>query len=239
MKRFFVPLVLTVLTVGGGGCSDDDTADPSGTVSLNMMDELNGKTLLEDSGIYIDQGQNFVAGDDCLLLDLGAVRGLGAIEVREIGNPVSRAAVVSGHGYAAFRPRTLLRFPSGKMALPVGQNGVNYLKFYVQSPLRSGDATVGAAVKFVFAQPESYGLPEYGSEALVVDSSEYELGQEVSLTLPTSDFEYDFHGMEADAFDCEKRGRKLVFRFHEWQSGSNPLYLRIRDSYTRVYVVLR
>ncbi len=239
MKRFFVPLLLALLTVGGISCSDDDTADPSGTVSLNMMDEDNGKTQLEDSDIYIDRGQNFVAGSDCVLIDLGSVRGLGAIALREIGKPVSRAAVVSGHGYAAFRPRTLLRFPSGKMALPVGQSEVNYLKFYVQSPLRSGDATVGAAVKFVFAQPESYGLPEYGSDALIVDSSDYELGQEVSLTLPDSDFEYDFHGMEAGTFDCEKRGRKLVFRFHEWWPGRNPLYLRIRDSYTRVYVVLR
>lgn len=237
MKRFFVPLALTFLVAGGVCCSDDGTADPSGAVALNMMDEDNGKTELEDSGIYIDRGQNFVAGDDCLLIDLGAVRGLGAVALGEIGVPVKRAAVVSGHGYAAFRPRTLLRFPSGKLALPAWQSEVNYMKFYVQSPLRSGGETVGAAVKYLFAQPASCGLPEYGAEALVVARKDYDPEREVSLTLPESDFEYDFHG--SDAFDCEKRGRRLVFRFREWRSGSYALYLRIRGSYTRVCVVMR
>ena len=61
MKKLLLPLLLAAFAVGVSSCSDDKIpGDPEGTVTLNMMDESNGKTMLDDSGIYIDKAQNFV-----------------------------------------------------------------------------------------------------------------------------------------------------------------------------------
>lgn len=69
MKKLLLPLLLAAFAVGVSSCSDDKIpGDPEGTVTLNMMDESNGKTMLDDSGIYIDKAQNFVSGDNCVLL---------------------------------------------------------------------------------------------------------------------------------------------------------------------------
>ena len=79
MKKLLLPLLLAAFAVGVSSCSDDKIpGDPEGTVTLNMMDESNGKTMLDDSGIYIDKAQNFVSGDNCVLFALGKVGGLGA-----------------------------------------------------------------------------------------------------------------------------------------------------------------
>ena len=81
MKKIFLPLFLAALVSGMFSCSDDDKVpgDPEGTVTLNMLDEQNGKTLLDDSGIYIDKAQNFVCGNNCVLFALGKVGGLGPL----------------------------------------------------------------------------------------------------------------------------------------------------------------
>ena len=238
MKKFFLPLFFAALAFGAVSCSDDDKVpgDPEGTVSLNMMNESNGKTLLGDSGIYIDKAQNFVTDGDCYLFALGKAGGLGAAQVKSLENPVPQAAVQAGYAYAAYRPGAMLIFHSGKLALPIGDSRVNYIKFYVVSPLSEGDKTVGAAIKYAVVRPETHGLPEYGSTVLRIDRSNYDhLEQEVSLTLPSDDCEYDFLD-DGYGIRCEQRGRKLFFRLEDWFAHQFELYLRIRESYTKVYV---
>lgn len=238
MKKIFLPLLLAAFVGGALSCSDDDKVpgDPEGAVTVNMMDEANGKTLLDDSGIYIDRAQNFVTGDDCVLFALGKVGGLGAVAPKSLETSTTIAAVESGHGYVAVRPGTLRSFPSGKMAMPIGRQDVNYLKIYVVSPLTAEGKTVGAAVRYAAAVPESYKLPEYGSTVLRIDDSNYDhLGQEVALPLPAGDVEYVFYNGNY-AIECEQRGGKLIFRLEDWFDNQFELYLRSRESYTRVYV---
>lgn len=238
MKKILWPLFLAAIVGGAPSCSDDDQipGDPEGTVSLNMMDEGNGKTLLDDSGIYIDKAQNFATGGNCVLFALGKVGGLGAVAPKSLETGTSVAAVEAGHGYVAVRPRALMSFPSGKQAMPIGDMDVNYLKIYVVSPLTAENKTVGAAVRYVAARPESYKLPEYGSTVLRIDRSNYDhLEQEVSLSLPAGDVEYKFLD-DGYAIGCEQRGGKLYFRLEDWFAHEFSLYLRIRESYTKVYV---
>ena len=92
MKRFLLPLVCVALAFGVASCSDDDTpGDPAGTVMLNMLDEHNGRTLLDDSDIYINDAGNFVSGGDCSLFMLGKASGLGAVRIASLRNPVPEA----------------------------------------------------------------------------------------------------------------------------------------------------
>ena len=238
MKKIFLPLLLAAVVGGAPSCSDDDgvPGDPEGTVSLNMMDESNGKTVLDDSGIYIDKAQNFVTGGNCVLFAFGKVGGLGAVAPKSLETSTTIAAVEAGHGYVAVRPGTLRSFPSGKMAMPIGRQDVNYLKIYVVSPLTAESKTVGAAVRYVTAMPGTYKLPEYGSTALRIDHSNYDyLDQEVALSLPGGDVECDLIDNGYDT-RCEQRGGKLYIRLGGWFARRFELYLRSRESYTMVYV---
>lgn len=238
MKKIFLPLFLAALVSGTFSCSDDDKVpgDPEGTVTLNMLDEQNGKTLLDDLGIYIDKAQNFVCGNNCVLFALGKVGGLGAVAPKSLETAASMAAVQAGHGYVAVRPGALMSFPSGKQAMPIGNREVNYLKIYVVSPLSEGDKTIGAAVKYAAAVPETYKLPEYGSTVLRIDDSNYDhLEQKVSLSLPGGDTEYDFID-DGYGIRCEREGGKLMFWLEDWFSHKFDLYLRTQGSYTKVYV---
>ena len=129
-----------------------------------------------------------------------------------------------------------LPFPSGKMAMPIGRQDVNYLKIYVVSPLTAESKTVGAAVRYVTAMPGTYKLPEYGSTALRIDHSNYDyLDQEVALSLPGGDVECDLIDNGYD-IRCEQRGGKLYIRLGGWFARRFELYLRSRESYTMVYV---
>lgn len=237
MKKLLLPLLLAAFAVGVSSCSDDKIpGDPEGTVTLNMMDESNGKTMLDDSGIYIDKAQNFVSGDNCVLFALGKVGGLGAVAPKSLVTGASAAAVQAGHGYVAVRPGVLMSFPSGKHAMPIGGQKMNYLKIYVVSPLTEESRTVGAAIRYVTDLPKPYKLPEYGSTVLRIDRSNYDhLEQEVSLSLPAGDVEHVFDD-DGYAIECERRSGKLVFRLGDWFSNRFELFLRINESYTRVYV---
>ena len=179
MKRFLLPLVCAALAFGVASCSDDDTpGDPAGTVMLNMLDEHNGRTLLDDSDIYINDAGNFVSGGDYSLFMLGEASGLGAVRIASLRNPVPEAAVSPGQGYAAVCSAAAMQFPSQCVALPLDGSGANLLKFYVVSSLPDGEnGSKGAVVKFVTAQPQRHGLPEWGDTVLTIENYDH-LGQD-------------------------------------------------------------
>lgn len=237
--RILFCAALAALAVSAASCSkdDDNHSDPEGTVSLNMLDEQNGKTVLEDSGIYIDKAQNFVANGNCDLFVLGKSGGLGGAQVKSFDTPVSQAAVQTGYAYAACRPQALMRFPSGKLALPIGNSDVNFMKMYVVSQLKDGEKTVGAVVKYALLRPQTNGLPEPEGRVLTISPDNFvQLDQEVPLKLSTADFEYKLMD-DGYSIACEKRGRQLVFTLGDWLPDHTfTLYLRIGVSYAKVYV---
>lgn len=238
--RSLLPFIVTVLLLTVASCSKDDDAphDPVGTVTLNMLDETNGKTLLGGSGIYIDRGQNFVADNNCLIFVTGKANGLGAVSVKELQNPVDRAAVQYGYGYIACRPGVLTQFPSGKLALPIDRDDVDYLKFYAVAPFTEGDKTVGSVIKYNIYTPETNGLPAFGSTVLKINTIYYN-GEEIAIALPTDDFEYKFEDTY-NQFVCEKRGKKLFFKIPELQEfGNFALWIRIGGSYTKTYITVQ
>lgn len=238
-NRFWTGLLLTVLAAAGAACSPEDEplpADPEGAVTLNMMDEDNGRNTLGNSGIYIDRGQNFVAGDDCVLFAAGPAGSLGGVAVPALVTAASSVAVQPGCGYIAARPRALTVFPSGRMALPI-DGVVDYIKFWVASALLRDGNPAGAVVRYAILQPESYGLPEFGSTVLAFRSDLMNLREDLALTLPTEEFECDFEDSYGQ-FEWEKQGNRLVLRLSaaEITSGTFALRLRVRESYTRVFV---
>lgn len=237
-KRILGPLACAALLFSAVACSDNDGApvDPAGTVVLNMLDELNGKTLLAE-GIYIDEAQNFVAdGTNYDLFALGRAGGLGGVSPLTLDTPARRIAAEVGCGYAAVPRRWQMQFPSGAVALEVGADEVAYLKMYVVSQLAKENKPTGAVVRYVAARPADYGLPASGGTALEIVMNDYpELGAERILWLPTDDFEYVFEG-DRRLIVCEKRGNGLVFSLSAWQPNRSALYVRVRESYVKVFI---
>lgn len=104
MRRVFWPFLVTAFVLTAASCSKDETpGDPEGTAMLNMYNEQNGKTLLDDSDIYINDAGNFISPSSCQLFMLGARSGLGAVDVSSLTNPAPEVAVMKGYGYAAVR----------------------------------------------------------------------------------------------------------------------------------------
>lgn len=236
---------VAALLFGAVSCSKDETpGDPEGTVLLNMYNEQNGKTLLSDSDIYINDAGNFISPASCQLFMLGERSGLGGVRVTDLMNPAPEAAVMKKYGYVAVRGAAAYMFPSQCVALPVDPDrGVNYLKFYVVDRITDPErGDLGAVVKFAIEAPRSYWLPEWGSTPYEIDYSSKALGDEVALTLPGDNFEAELYGN--GELSCEKRGRKLVFVLHDWPSYgdgsvSYTLRLRVGESFTEVNVLLR
>ena len=86
---------------------------------LNMFNEQNGKTILSDSDIYIDDAGNFVSPGSCQLFMLGKGSGLGAVRISDLQNPAPQVAVVKNYGYVAVRGVAAYKFPSQCVALPL------------------------------------------------------------------------------------------------------------------------
>ena len=244
MKKVLLPLLAAVLAGATGSCSKSDTpGDPEGTAMLNMYNEQNGKTILNDSDIYINGAGNFISPESCQIFTLGQSSGLGDVQVSTLQNPAPEVAVTKGFGYAAVRGIAARMFPSQCVALPTDPaRQASYLKFYVVDHIEDPErGDLGAVVKFVIEKPKSYWLPEWGSTPYTLDYSSKSLGEKIAVILPSDNFEAEFDGNGELA--CEKQGRKLVFTLLEWPSyGSGttyyPLRLRVGESYTEVRVAL-
>lgn len=108
---------VAALLFGAVSCSRDETpGDPEGTVLLNMYNEQNGKTLLSDSDIYINDAGNFISPASCQLFMLGERSGLGGVRVTDLKNPAPEAAVMKST--AMWRYAVLRRICSLRSAWP-------------------------------------------------------------------------------------------------------------------------
>ena len=235
-RRLTIAIMAAVALLALPSCSknEETPSDPEGTVTVNMLDTENGGTVLDYSGICINASQNFVTQGDWGLVDAGKVGGLGYISGRDVEFFSSESAVTVGSGYIAYPVSDMRRFDSGKMALPI-DGSTACMKLYVVSQLERDEKTVGASVKYAMVRPSTYGLPAFGSTVckIKVFSS-----RKATITLPSAECEY-YLDDEYDQFECSKSGNKLELLVKDHSGRErNDLYLRMRDSYTKVVVEL-
>lgn len=215
-------------------CSNDneDPEFPSGTVSLNMLNEDSGRTELGNSDVYIDSTYNF-HGISCSLASIGKQNGLTNMPDPQIQNLNPRVAVEQGCAYQIFSDASLREFPSGKLALNIK---ANYYNVYVDTPIKQGETYVGAVVKFILLDVPSYGLPDFGTDIGTLDHLDGNK-KEIVLELPTSDFEYEpeFNNF-FNKFEHTKSSNKLIVKLIEYEDFPQSIgfYIRIKNSYTYV-----
>lgn len=127
-------------TVAFGACSKDDggKGDPAGSALLNMMNELNGRTLLGSSDVYVDDAGNFVSSS-AVIAYVGRVNGLNGVSIR-FDNLVRKAAVDVGGGYLVYDGVSLHEFASGRVALAAG---TTFYRMRVESEIMGENASTG------------------------------------------------------------------------------------------------
>lgn len=83
--------------------------DPADTITLNMLNEHNGKTYLGESKTYINEANNFVTSSN-FISDVGNGAGVGADILPSLTNLTHEVAVTPGHIYQIFDKNTLIDF---------------------------------------------------------------------------------------------------------------------------------
>lgn len=235
-KKIIGISLLSLCTVYFISCGDDDTPnDPTDTITLNMLNEHNGKTFLGESGVYINEANNFIASSN-FISDVGNGSGVGANIPPSLTNLTHEVAVVPGHIYQIFDKRTLVDFPSGNRAIQVESS---YYQAYVVSKISNGDITTGAIVKYIPVVPENNKLPPYEHTI----GSLHRIGETVELTLPrNSEFFLKEHSAGKKALDITSANNKLTITLTKTPDivsgpyGTYELYIRLNNVFTIVEV---
>lgn len=210
---------------------DDGSKDPSDAVTLNMLNEQNGKTQLGVSGVYINKSNNFYTSSN-LISEVGRANGVGVAVDPKLTNLVREVAVTPGHVYQIFEYETVREFPSGTPAVPVD---AFYYQVYVVSPIKTDEVITGAVVKYVSILPDRKDLPEF----------EYKLGDiafdgdNVEMRLPKG-AEWYMNSYSSELFNLVNENGKLQISLKEWpdneQLGNHSIYIRLGSVFTVVTV---
>ena len=237
MKTTHLPgiLLLFFCVTSFSACSDDDdNKEPEGSVTLNMMNEENGKTLLGVSDVYINKANNFKTSQ-CFIADMGKTSGLGASTKNLLNNLSQEIAIIPNHLYHIYDENIIHDFPSGNRALRIGSG---YYKVYIEELIAKENITTGATLKYILTYPETNGLPEYetniGTMHNIGDCIEYPLPKDTELSFS----EYlDAHNI---AFDIQITDKKLkITQRQSTNSSSGPygeynIYIRSGSTFTCV-----
>ena len=233
-KNVLFQLLFAGVLFLGTSCSKDNVPnDPEGTVSLNMLNEQNGKTRLGTSDVYINKANNFYT-NSCLISEIGNVGGIGKEVEPRLNNLVREVAVAIGNMYQVFDAETVFDFPSGTRAIMAG---AAYYRFYVVAPIAVDDVQTGAIVKYVSVYPDAQGLPEYGKSLGTVTY----VGETVSMELPKNTECFWYDGVP-EVFDISASDGVLRMTLNRTPtefngvSGTYEVYIRLGNVYTSVTV---
>lgn len=223
-------LLISAMVIATVSCSKDHYSNPAGTISVNIMNEDNGKTMLGNSDIYINQANNFY-GSTSLMNDLGRKKGLGSISKPILKGLSDQVAVEVGNAYQIFNRDNLREFPSGEKALKIT---ANYYNIYVLSSITNNDNhSIGVKVDYSLMDVPTYGLPKYNSE---IGTLHGQIRDQLIIKLQTSDFEYEPDDDYADFLEFRKDGNKLIVSLNMsvYSYSSFGIYIRISEGYTYV-----
>lgn len=170
MKKFILLLFVVFSAMTFTSCTSDEPLDPDngtptnptapiddpdGTITLNMRNSNNGKTVMESCGIYIenDNFANYSYQGEIYFSDMGEVNGLGNVSSIPRSGWAKTVAVTKGHGYVfCCVPYSYL-----------GQDVVFYRMFVSDYLVDTGGGIIGAIVKY---QKPFKGLDEVIQPAL-------------------------------------------------------------------------
>lgn len=177
------------------GNEDDRMEEPEGVITLNMMNEKNGKTLLDNTALYIDSTGNFNGDRTFVIADLGELGSIGQIkDLKDIAF-AKQVAVTPGHGYWVIAKATAWERPNGGKAFRVGDS---YYKVYVDSLLQGNR---GAKVKYLPVEIPNPGFSKPGTDLGHLHYNNSWVGDPVKADIPqTGDVQFHLYPGTESAF---------------------------------------
>ncbi len=225
-------------------CSSDDDEFyiPENVIMLNMMNESNGATELGESGVYINDSDNFTSSG-ANITDLG-LRG-GYNQAPSLSQLAREMAVTPGNYYQVFSASDIRNFASGRRALKVN---ARYYNMYVGEWINDDDHHhIGAKVSYLSLNPQESSLPGWdyvmGTLTHVENPGASWISPEsLSFNFPSSaEINVDYNGLES-YLKIEVDGSSVsaeITNNRPRQSGDAYLYVRNGDLFTRVIIEVR
>ena len=155
IKKFVLLALSLCITLFATSCSEVEMSQASFN-SLNMLDENHGKTLLGETGVYINGSMNF-RSDSWQVIDLGISSSFPSKTMPNLDNLSSEISVLPNHRYACCNTENVLTFPSHKNAYEIG---CKYYQFVVSSFLEKETGKVGAVVEYTSSLSDEKELPQ-------------------------------------------------------------------------------
>lgn len=175
LKYFYILFLLCLVS-----CSSDDTDEFQDAVTLNVMNEVNGKTIIGNSDVYLNKNNNFQS-ESWYIAPAGT---LDKETQPDLVSLIREAAAEPNHLYCLYDPESLMTFPSGKQAIFVGSA---YYKLLVESNISSNESIQGAKVKYKSIIVSDNKLPAkntmIGSMLNVGDEISYNVGNVIEYAL--------------------------------------------------------
>lgn len=230
MKNNIVLLALSLcITLFVASCSKDEPSQVS-LASLNMLDENHGKTLLGETGVYINNSMNFQS-DNWLIVDLGTSASFQSGQMPNLDNLSSETSVLPNHRYACCNIENVLTFPSHKNAYEIG---CKYYQFLVSSFLEEETSMIGAVVEYTSSLPDEKGLSQKDTNIGAL----FGLDEQLSFDALGAE-EYCFFGKSEDfAISLSNGHLNVALRKSPNELygpyGKYSIYLRKGNVYTKV-----
>ena len=230
MKNNIVLFALSLfITLFATSCSEDESSLASYT-SLNMLDENHGKTLLGETGVYINGSMNF-RSDNWQIVDLGTSVSLPSGQIPNLDNLSNETSVLPNHRYVLCKSEKVLSFPSHKNAYEIG---CKYYQFVVSSFLEKETCKVGAVVEYTSSLSDEKELPQKDTNI----GDLFGLDDQLSFDALGAE-EYCFFGKSEDfSISLSKGHLKVALRKSPNELygpyGKYTIYLRKGNVYTKV-----
>ena len=230
MKNNIVLFALSLfITLFATSCSEDESSLASYT-SLNMLDENHGKTLLGETGVYINGSMNF-RSDNWQIVDLGTSVSLPSGQIPNLDNLSNETSVLPNHRYVLCKSENVLSFPSHKNAYEIG---CKYYQFVVSSFLEKETCKVGAVVEYTSSLSDEKELPQKDTNI----GNLFGLDEQLSFDALGAE-EYCFFGKSEDfSISLSKGHLKVALRKSPNELygpyGKYTIYLRKGNVYTKV-----
>lgn len=220
MKKLiiFLPILLLGLVSVMTSCDKEDFVEEMNTVTITRTSSFKGVYLLSS---------NFSCNSNSSITSLGTCPSLHDVAPTQFGRQ-DMVEVKIGECYAITSSQHLFGTIKGNYAIPVGE------EYTLIKPLSIGKASDGLSSECLVEYEErvanTYGLPEWWSTIATIDTWDE---NEVVIHLPSVECSCYSEVLTLDKVVDKLKislGKNTDFR------GKAPLYIRIKESYTLVYV---
>lgn len=231
---------MAALLLSLASCNKGGVVLPDKSLTVNMVDEDNGKTLLGLTDVYINNSGNFTSSL-CWMSDLGQTVGASGEfymlpAFLQLGQ---EAAVIPGHFYQIFADESLMSFPSKMIAV---KSGDFYCNLHVESGITGADGSnIGYMVRYAENEAVSTDLPEWdhviGTLAPYYDDVVFDFPKEMELYVP--EYEWEKSGWQFEVNVSEGHAEFSIVYPEGFEDMDCYLYLRSGNIFSRLVLEVR